>query len=222
MLGRQVGTNLLRLSRPTRLPIRSVPLQQYNADLALRSFSLSAWQCDTATARKPGRPKKAVGEPSRPVKRAVKRTARAPAEGEAATEKVQAAKKEVAKKKAAKPKAKPAPKKKKALTEKQRAARDKRLDILHGKELKELALSPPPRPTLSARNIFIGEQMGKQQEEVVAAGEAQARATTAVLAAAMKRISEKWANLTPAELEVCFPLKPHLRDTQVQSTHPCS
>ena len=209
MLGRQVGTSLLRLPRCARLPIRSQPYQQLQHDLAVRSIAPSFYRAYAQiTPSRPGRPKKAVGEPSRPVKRAVKRAAKSPKE-DAATQKVKARRETAQKKKkaAAKPKKKTLTEEQKArqaeLKAKRKAKTAKDVQKANITELKKLALDPPVVNKYSAYILFIkdrlsggGEMKGLKHADINQAFKDRT-----------KRITEEWRNLTPAELEVrLFPI----------------
>ena len=71
MLGRQVTA---ALRRPLQARLRSIAAPPTQSSLCIRTFSYAPRLLTPA-----GRPKKAVGEPSRPVKRAVKAKAKEPA-----------------------------------------------------------------------------------------------------------------------------------------------
>lgn len=129
----------------------------------------------------PGRPKRVVGEPSKPVKRAVKKKAAQPADGSSAAEQQVAAKKSTAAKNTRKtltPEQKAAKKEQVAAKqaaakvaaeerlEKQKAVQQKRkanakveAQKAKVKELKKVALSPPPKVRPTAYNIFLSEKM---------------------------------------------------------------
>ena len=81
MFGRQVSSSLLRLPIYARLPLRTAASHSPR-DLLSRAL-FNAFQRSYAT---PSRPKKAVGEPSKPVKRSVKRAAKKPASHDGAGE----------------------------------------------------------------------------------------------------------------------------------------
>lgn len=139
MLGRQVTA---ALRRPLQARLRSIAAPPTQSDLCIRTFSYAPRLFNPA-----GRPKKAVGEPSRPVKRAVKAKAKKPAstETDAAAAKI-AEKEKAAKKKAAelKKKKKPAAVKK-ALTPEQVERKKAALQKAELKDLKKAALEPPVR-----------------------------------------------------------------------------
>lgn len=215
MLGRQVGSSLLRLPRCTRLPIRSIPHPQYQYNLAIRTLSTSAHRYYAeVTPRRPGRPKKAVGEPSRPVKRAVKRAAKSPKE-DAATEKTKARKETAQKKKTA---AKKSPKKKTLSEEekakkaerlvKQKANKAKKVEQANIDELKRIALDAPkfPHPP-STYALYLKDKL---KGALMQTSDPEARNQS--FGEQSRRISEEYRNITPAEKEVS-PLQhlPHYR-----------
>lgn len=215
MLGRQVGSSLLRLPRCTRLPIRPLPTQHSQLGLAIRAVAPGALRFYAQTTpSRPGRPKKAVGEPSRPVKRAVKRAAKSPKEG-AAAKKVTARKEPAPKKKATKAKTATGRAKKKvpALSEeekakqaellakrKQRAAA--RLDKANTAELKKLALSPPHVGRHSANSLFRKEKLTGTGGQFKSSNAAERREA---FADQVSKASQEWRNISTAELEVCAP-----------------
>lgn len=178
MLGRQVTNTLLR--GPTRgLALRPATFQ----DLASRATIFSSLR-SYAT---PGRPRTAVGEPSRPVKRAVKRDARS-ADGGEAKKRVQA------RKASAKAKKKAAPKKpvKKVLTPEQQAKKEAKAASTKIKELKKTALKPPTTgQRVTAYNVFIGEHTRGRK---VGAGQSAPEA--------LKEANGEWKTLSPADIEV--------------------
>ena len=95
MLSRKVGSSLVRLPVYARLPFRPTPFQcQDNTTILYSRRSYAS----------PGRPRKTVGEPSRPVKRAVKRAAKTTTTDDPATKQVKAKKDTAAAKKKAAPK----------------------------------------------------------------------------------------------------------------------
>ena len=214
MLGRQVGANVLRLPFYARLPLRPASFQCQH-DLTARVL-LSSSQRYYAT---PGRPRSTVGEPSRPVKRAVKRAAKAP-DGPA-KEKVQERKKDAAAKKkapakktavalkkttpvaakkktAAPKKTTTAPTKKRAtrrvLTDAQKATKAQKAENDKIKEYKKAALSPPKNGSRrTAYNMFAQEKLKGQ--DLKTTGE---KVTDVV-----KRLAPEFKQLSAAELEVC-------------------
>lgn len=194
------------MPRAARLP-RHVPPSNARYDLihALRALTISSathrdYATETITPKRPGRPKKAVGEPSRPVKRAVKKAAKSPKE-DTATKKVKA-RKETAAKKAKKP-AKTQPRKVKPdeeLTPQQLAKRQQyqRSKANAGvRALKKAALKPPPSGGVSAWTMLVAENVaGTMREEGNNGG------ATAALTRVVGSAKEKYNNLTPAEREV--------------------
>lgn len=157
----------------------------------------------------PGRPKTVVGEPSRAVKRAVKRDAAAPADGTSPAErKLAASKRNAAAKKsklqlteeeiavqeermeAAKAAAKARREKKKAAT-KARAEKDRLV------ELKKVALDAPSRPFASAYTSYTAEQFGITPLT-------DENGTKLALADRMRKIAATWNTLPPADIEVRF------------------
>ncbi len=201
MFGRQVVSRLARLPLYARLPFRpsQCPLEVVST-IAQRSYA------------SPGRPRKTVGEPSRPVKRAVKRTAKA-TDGGPAKRQVKA-KKDVAaaKKKTAKAAAPPASKKKrapKAVTEEQKAAAKAKIAKAKDADLKKATLKPPSNRAISAYNAFMAEK-----RKGAPAGEMQGPDVSQKMSAMMKELAAEWKSLSPAELEVrliptLIPLSPH-------------
>lgn len=191
MLGRQVGTSLLRLPRCARLPIRS--LQQH--DLAARPLapSLHRFYADLAV-RRPSRPKKAVGEPSRPVKRDVKRAAKSPKE-DAATQKVKA-RKATAKKKVASPKKKELTEEQKARQASRAAKRKERLQKADIAELKKLALDAPRLRITNPWLQFIQEKLNLKEHMT------SGQRVTESFSQRQKEIIQEYRNITPAEQEV--------------------
>jgi hypothetical protein len=168
MLGRQVTA---ALRRPLQARLRAIAPLPTESGLCIRTFSYAP-RLLTPTA---GRPKKAVGEPSRPVKRAVKAKAKEPAttETDAAAEKLAekekaaakkaaelekknkaAAKKLAEKEKAAAKKAAELEKKKKAaakkLAEKDKAAKKKAAEL---EKKKKAAAAKKAKPALTPEKI---------------------------------------------------------------------
>lgn len=159
----------------------------------------------------PGRPKSVVGEPSRPVKRAVKRAAAKPADGTSPAEKKLAA----SKRKAAAARRRP------ELTEEQKAAQQERLqnaraamkarqerqkaktkaqaEKLKTAELKTVALEPPPRAHGSGYTMYTSEKIKAMGP--LGKGDTVANSRSA-LGARMKEVANNWKGLGPAEVEV--------------------
>jgi hypothetical protein len=154
----------------------------------------------------PGRPKSVVGEPSRPVKRAVKKAAAKPADGSSPAEKKVAAKRTAAAKKSKK-----AAPKKKTLTEEQvarlndrqvkaKARQQARSEKDKLAELKQAALNPPKVVHDNPYTYFMTEkfkQMGPFED--VATNQALTRAFTSRVAA----VGAEWKSLNAADREVC-------------------
>ena len=193
MIGRQVAI-VLRFPVHARLPIRSAPLVQCYQDRAAFSTYRQLFD-DTVTttptpARRPGRPRKAVGEPSRPVKRSVKRAAPKAVSDSPAADKLAAKKKTAAEKKDV---GKPA-KKKKELTEKQKEAKKASLAKEQIKELKKAALEPPKISYASAWNQFASEKMSPLIKGV--------KDVKTALPDAIKKTAQDWKELSSADIEV--------------------
>ena len=146
----------------------------------------------------PGRPKKAVGEPSRTVKRAVKRAAASIGSGDSTAElKLKAKKKTAAAKKTTPKKKTP----KKEPTEKQQAAkrvRDERATI---KTWKTMALEPPKNHAQNAYMVYFAERSKQTSSEHSIKGQSQAGARSE-MANRMRDISGEWKSLTSADVEV--------------------
>lgn len=189
MLGRQVGSSMLRLPANARLVLRPA-LSQYQQDLISRTTLFSTQRYYAST---PGRPKKAVGEPSRPVKRSVKRAAKSSATGEAGEQVAANKRQSRAKKTTAKKAAAPKKPKKKVLTDKQKAVKEAGVAKAKIADLKKAALDPPKRgSTLSTYTMFMSEKM----KEVGNAGD------HVVARQRFKENVNEWKRLSPAELEV--------------------
>ncbi|GAB7325128.1 hypothetical protein MBLNU13_g09211t1 [Cladosporium sp. NU13] len=149
MLGRQVTAALRRplQARPCTTAAPQTPFA-----LAVRTFTYAPRLLDTA-----GRPRKAVGEPSRPVKRAVKKAAKKPATPE--EEALIAEKKRVAKEKLRKQNAAEKKKAKEAaMTPEELAEKKAKLQRAEISELKKAALKPPFPSQLNAYSVFLGEK----------------------------------------------------------------
>ncbi|KAK5168243.1 uncharacterized protein LTR77_006812 [Saxophila tyrrhenica] len=186
MLGRKVGSSLPRLPLYARLPLRPSPFQ-CQSDVVPRS----AIVLSTRSYASPGRPRKTVGEPSKPVKRAVKRTAKAndgPAKKQVEAKKKTAA----AKKKKTTPK-KRAPKE---LTAEQKEAKQARLDKAKIAELKKAALKPPTRRSVTAYNAFFSEKMKGIDGKLIGGPDRAAK-----MRDVMRPLVEEYRSLSPAELE---------------------
>ena len=183
MLSRQVGTSLLRLPIHSRLTLRTLPFQ-CQLDVASRAVLISS-QRFYAT---PGRPRKAVGEPSKPVKRSAKRQATAPKTTGEAKKHIQAKKKAAAAKKPVK-----RPSKKKELTPAQKEVAKAKVTRAKTADLKKAALSPPKRNGGNAYTVFVKERLRGQSGTPDSAREG------------VRSAAREWKSTTPAEREVCSP-----------------
>lgn len=200
MLGRQVTA---ALRRPLHARLRTAAVPQTPFALAIRTFTHAPALLDTA-----GRPRKAVGEPSRPVKRAVKKAAKKPATPE--DEALLAEKKRIAKEKLAaarqKQKKLAAAEKKKAreaaLTPEQLERKRANLLKAEANDLKKAALKPPFPGNVSAWTMFLSEK-GK---DLKASFDPSTKTTQAVITSNMaehaKRVSAAYKDLSAGELEV--------------------
>lgn len=166
----------------------------------------------------PGRPKSVVGEPSKPVKRAVKKAAAKPPTGDSPAEKQVAANKRKAVKKSS-GSTKVLTPEQKELAEQRRLKKDERLAKAKAtkkvraeqlkartkanaakeelKELKKAALQPPRLRAIGSYTVFSSEVVKKHD---LKAANVQDRRDA--LARAARDASEQWKNLSPAEREV--------------------
>ena len=203
MLGRQVSS-LLR--QPLQARLATTTTSQCLCIRTLSTSSPLAGAAASKPASKPGRPKKAVGEPSRPVKRAVKRVAKKPTSeaSEPAAKKVAAKQKSAATKKTAaakeKPKAKAKPVAKTKTPEQLARIKEQRLK-LEKKELVAAALSPPRVGHYSAFLEFTKSKASELKEKTQQA-KAEGKKNTDVLGAHAKAVSAAWKECTPADIEV--------------------
>jgi hypothetical protein len=152
----------------------------------------------------PGRPKSVVGEPSRPVKRAVKRSAARATSADSPAKQKNEAKKTAAA--AKKPKAKArAPKQ---LTEEQKAAQAQKKAKAKARKaaktekdkirlLKEQALKPPSNTTPTAWTTFFAEKMKSNLSATSIAKEERMQRVADIT----RGIAAEYKQLTPAELE---------------------
>ncbi|KAK4560561.1 hypothetical protein LTR86_005758 [Recurvomyces mirabilis] len=193
MFGRAV---LLRLPIRQRLPL-SLP-SQHQAEVSSRAlFSQSHRDC-----AKPGRPRNVVGEPSRPVKRSVKRAAPkatniedSPAkQGNEERKKAAAAKKSPA----AKAKVKKQPKPRKELTEAQQAAKLARTDNEKIRALKKVALVDPVVPPANAYIIFLKEYSKKGG---LSGGTKDRQEQRGRLTEHSRAMAAAWKECSPADIE---------------------
>jgi hypothetical protein len=206
MLGRQVTA---ALGRPLQARLRTTADPQTHYNLAIRTFSHAPRLLDPA-----GRPRKAVGEPSRPVKRAVKKAAKKPATpmDDAAVAAV-AEKKRLAKEKLAAAKLKQKKKDAAAVQKAKEAAMTpeelakKRASLLRSetRDLKKAALQPPfPSRANGAWNFFVREK-GKDLKGSVDAPVGERRAIIrSNLAEHIKKLGAAWQELPASDIEVGF------------------
>lgn len=165
----------------------------------------------------PGRPKKAVGEPSKTVKRAVKKAAKEPVSFDATTQepavakpartKKIAAKKPAKKPAAKKPAKKPSAKKrkevavkrpvKKVLTDEQLLSKRAKAEKEAIKQAKLAVLSPPKVGYSSAWLVFMRERSSELYKS-------EDRPTTgqAYIGALIKDACATWKELSASEMEV--------------------
>jgi hypothetical protein len=163
-----------------------------------------------------GRPRKAVGEPSRPVKRAVKKAAKKPAtlEDDAAAAAV-AEKKRLAKEKAKEKLAVEKARKKQkdfaaakkaredAMTPEELAKRKARVLKLETRELKKAALEPPfPSRANSAWNVFVCDKSQEIKGPVDAPSGERSELIKSKLAEHTKKLGAAWKELPASDLEV--------------------
>ncbi|KAK5717825.1 hypothetical protein LTR15_008666 [Elasticomyces elasticus] len=160
----------------------------------------------------PGRPRNVVGEPSKPVKRAVKKSvAKAASADSPAKEGNEVRKRKAAEKPATakKPAAKRGPKPKVLveLSEEQKAANEaksikskeakaSRLERAKIAELKKVALSPPKIPQAGAYTVFAAEK-SRNNEQLHQKGPGGAER----LAQSARANSAAWKECTPADVE---------------------
>ncbi|KAK3700953.1 hypothetical protein LTR37_015659 [Vermiconidia calcicola] len=187
MFGRKVGNSLFRLPIYTRLPLRPSAFQ-HQYDCTSRAFLV----CSQRSYATPGRPRRTVGEPSRPVKRAAKSNASKTKSTE------DPATKQVKEKKSTAAKKKPAPKRqaKKELTDEQKAAKDAKIAKAKITDLKKAALSPPSNRGPNAWNEFFAERM-----KSVNAKEMQGPDRRQKMSQVLQPIVAEWKSLSPADLE---------------------
>ena len=203
MLGRQV-TAALRRPLHARLPTTAAP--QAHFALAIRTFSHAPRLLDTA-----GRPRKAVGEPSRPVKRAVKKAAKKPAAptDEAAVALI-AEKKRIAKEKLAAAHARQrklaAAEKKKAqeaaMTPEELANKRAALAKAEVRDLKKAALDPPFPNSLNAYTAFMrekGKTLKASYDPSTPTSQSEVRAK---ITEHSKKVATAYKELSAGELEV--------------------
>jgi len=197
MLGRHVTA---ALRRPLQARLRAIAAPPTQSSLCIRNLSYAPRLLTPV-----GRPRKAVGEPSRPVKRAVKAKAKKPA----STETDAAAKKIAEKEKAAKKKAAATKKAKPALTPEQVEKKKLALQKAEVKELKRAALQPPAKSDLTSAYIAFTKEKGKELKELIANESGSNGKVKAVhaLGQHQQNVAAAWKNVTPSELEVSVWLK---------------
>ena len=201
---------LLRFPARSRVPHVLLPAPRDRAAAAAVRLPLAL---PIRTYATPGRPKSVVGEPSRPVKRAVKKAAAKPADGTSAAEKKIAAKKrspraltpeEAEKRQAAAEKkaARDAARKQKASL---RKASDKKKTKLE--DLKTAALPDAPKKAQysSAYQVYWSES-------AKATSGSEEKVTVKV-----KDAAAKWKEMSPADIEVRL-LQADLRGIYVLTT----
>jgi hypothetical protein len=208
MIGRQVTA---ALRRPLHARLCTIAAPQPHFNLVIRTFTHAARLLDGPT----GRPRKAVGEPSRPVKRAVKSAAKKPAN----PEKDAAAKKLAEKKKSAKQRVADralATKERRALklqekkaaaaakeaskTPEQIAMKERRARMADNLALKKAALQPPStRVKVSAYGQFTGEK-GKDLSDLLKDSDKSTKPS--IFSQHAKNVSAAFKELSPAEIEV--------------------
>ena len=200
MLGRQ-ATAALRRPLHARLPATAAPQTPFA--LAIRTFTHAPTLLDGA-----GRPRKAVGEPSRPVKRAVKKTAKKPPTPEeeaklaerkrVAKEKLAAAKQRQRKQDAAeKKKAKEA-----ALTPEELEKRKARVQKGLIRDLRKTALAPPFPTTFSAWSAFVREKGQDLKASFDPSTKFDNEAVRSTLTAHTRKVAAAYKELSAGELEV--------------------
>lgn len=187
MFGRRMGV-LLRWPARARLPSASATLQN-RRDLPLRTLVVPQARLYAT----PGRPKSVVGEPSKTVKRAVKRAAATntssgtlPAKNTANKGSAKAASKKssAAKKTTRKP-----------LTEEQKAARAAKQQRELKKALRAAALDPPKVAHSNAYQQFFADRM----KAFFSA--AQTGSAPRIAKENSRAIAQEWKQLGPAEIE---------------------
>jgi hypothetical protein len=208
MIGRQVTA---ALRRPLHARLCTIAAPQPHFNLVIRTFTHAARLLDGPT----GRPRKAVGEPSRPVKRAVKSAAKKPAN----PEKDAAAKKLAEKKKSAKQRVADralATKERRALklqekkaaaaakeaskTPEQIAMKERRARMADNLALKKAALQPPStRVKVSAYGQFTGEK-GKDLSDLLKDSDKSTKPS--IFSQHAKNVSAAFKELSPADIEV--------------------
>lgn len=183
MLGRQVT---VALRRPLQARLRT----QTRPSLCIRTFTQAP-----ALLLPAGKPKKTVGEPSKPVKRAVKTAAKKKTNPEAAAKKLAAKQKAAEKKKAQLAKKKV----KRTLTPKQVEKKKAALARAQLQDLRKAALDPPKVSPASAWTAFMTEKAGLKS---AFANRSQGAKINEVLGDYVKSLAAEWRNCSPSEIEV--------------------
>lgn len=204
MLGRQVTA---ALRRPLQARLRTVAAPQTQYTLAIRTFSHAPRLLDPV-----GRPRKAVGEPSRPVKRAVKKAAKKPAtpEDDAAAAKVAekkalaAEKKRLAKEREKQKTAAAAKKAKEAaLSPEQIEKKKAALVKAEVRELRKIALDPPfPTGKFTAYGMFMKEKGKDLSARLKSESGLNQDGVKSALAEHSKHVQEAFKELPASDLEV--------------------
>ena len=201
MLGRQV-TAALRRPLHARLPTTAAPQTPFA--LAIRTFTHAPTLLDGAG----GRPRKAVGEPSRPVKRAVKKTAKkppTPAEEARLAERKRVAKEKLAAAKQRQRKQDAAEKKKAkeaALTPEELEKRKARVQKGLIRDLRKTALAPPFPTTFSAWSAFVREKGQDLKASFDPSTKFDNEAVRSTLTAHTRKVAAAYKELSAGELEV--------------------
>lgn len=176
-----------------RLPLRSRLLRANNVTAQHDCTTHLPLVAVVRSYATPGRPKSVVGEPSRPVKRAVKKAAAKQATGDSPAEKQVRAKQRNATTKKSKAKKALTPEEKAAKKEKA-VAKKARAKVTAEKtklaDLRQAALKPPKLSR--AANAYLTFVTEKMKDKV--AYEANKDK--------MKDIARQWKNITPSEHEV--------------------
>ena len=204
MLGRQVTA---ALGRPLQARLRTTAAPHTHFNLAIRTFSHAPRLLDPA-----GRPRKAVGEPSRPVKRAVKKAAKKPttplddAAVAALAEKKRLAKEKLAAAKLKQKKRNAAEAKKAkeaAMTPEELAKKKAALVKRETLDLKKAALDPPfASHGYSAWHCFMQERGKELKGSTEGVSGDRLNVVKSSLAEHSKKISAAWKELPASDLEV--------------------
>lgn len=203
MLGRQVTA---ALRRPLQARLRTTAAPQTPFALAIRTFAYAPRLLDSA-----GRPRKAVGEPSRPVKRAVKKAAKKAATPEEKA--LIAEKKRIAKEKLKKQNAAAKEKQKKqdaaakkaakkaAMTPEQLEQKKAKLQKAEITELKKAALNPPLPSSTNPWLVFVREKSKELKTAIESAPSKYPKDVKYVLSEHSRNAAAAWKALSAGELE---------------------